>query len=238
MISADQFGKPFASIKGITLAVTVLFAAMAVCYAIFILFSVGELVVPQEVEFDDEGSVSVFVMLIGLVALLHIPVWLGGIVVFLVWIYKAYKNLEPLQASGLSHSPGWAVGWWFIPFANLVKPFQVMKEIWVESDPEYEAELAFLPTTLSAPAIMGLWWATFLAGNILGRIAERMLPIDGAVSSTYFYFFIISNALHVISLVAVITIIRDISDRQEKRQARLGMQVSDLPPPPSFDGRL
>jgi hypothetical protein len=233
MMSADQLSKPFASINGITLAVTLLFAAMAVCHTVFILFSVGELVVPREMEFD-EGPIAVFVVLIGLLALLHLPVWLGGIVVFLVWIYKAYKNLEPLQASGLSHSPGWAVGWWFIPFANLVKPYQVMKEIWVESDPEYESELAFLPTTLSAPAIMGLWWATFLAGNILGRIAERMVPIDGAVPSTYFYFFIISNALHLISLAAVVVIIRDISDRQEKRHLRLGIRPSDVPPPPRF----
>jgi heme/copper-type cytochrome/quinol oxidase subunit 2 len=68
-------------------------------------------------------SMPVAYALIGIVALFHIPLGIATIVFFLIWEYRAYKNLSALNAQNLEHSPGWAVGWWFIPFANLVKPF-------------------------------------------------------------------------------------------------------------------
>lgn len=49
------------------------------------------------------------------------------------WIYFSGKNVRALGATGLAISPGWAVGWYFIPIANLWKPYQAMKEIWQAS---------------------------------------------------------------------------------------------------------
>lgn len=53
-------------------------------------------------------------------------------------------------------SPGWAVGWYFVPFANLFKPLQAMKEIWLESNragTSYESR---------GSAILGWWWGLFV----------------------------------------------------------------------------
>ena len=38
-------------------------------------------------------------------------------------------------AGGLRYTPGWAVGWLFVPFANLVVPYFVFTEIWRNSIP-------------------------------------------------------------------------------------------------------
>jgi hypothetical protein len=57
-------------------------------------------------------------------------------ILFLIWFHRAYKNLRPLGAVNLTYSPGWAVGGFFVPFLNLVRPFQVMREIWKASDPK------------------------------------------------------------------------------------------------------
>jgi hypothetical protein len=54
---------------------------------------------------------------------------------FLLWTYRSYRHLSALSDRDLRFSPGWAVGWFFAPIMNLFRPYQVMKEIWEESDP-------------------------------------------------------------------------------------------------------
>ena len=51
-------------------------------------------------------------------------------VVILVWVHRANCNVRALGATRLKFTPGWAVGWFFVPIANLWKPFQAMLEIW------------------------------------------------------------------------------------------------------------
>jgi hypothetical protein len=55
-------------------------------------------------------------------------------ITFLKWIYRAYKNIQGFGAEGLRFSPGWAVGYYFIPILSLIRPVQVMSEIWRASD--------------------------------------------------------------------------------------------------------
>jgi Domain of unknown function (DUF4328) len=55
-------------------------------------------------------------------------------IAFLKWIYRAYKNIKGFGAEGLRFSPGWAVGYYFIPILSLIRPVQVMNEIWRASD--------------------------------------------------------------------------------------------------------
>lgn len=89
-------------------------------------------------------------------------------VLFLKWIHRANLNARSLGAKDLRFSPGWAVGWYFIPFMNLVRPYQAMKEIWQASkNPENWS-------TEPAPPILGWWWALFLVSGFLGQTALRM----------------------------------------------------------------
>jgi hypothetical protein len=55
------------------------------------------------------------------------------VVIFCIWIYRANYNARQLGATDMKFSPGWAVGWYFIPIANLWKPYQAMCEIWQAS---------------------------------------------------------------------------------------------------------
>jgi hypothetical protein len=59
----------------------------------------------------------------------------GSIVAFCLWTHRVYRNLPALGARGLRYTPGWAVGWLFVPFANLVVPYFVFAEIWRNSIP-------------------------------------------------------------------------------------------------------
>ena len=55
---------------------------------------------------------------------------------FLLWTYRSYRHLSALSDRDLRFSPGWAVGWFFVPIMNLFRPYQVMKEMWRKSTPE------------------------------------------------------------------------------------------------------
>ena len=52
------------------------------------------------------------------------------VVSFLMWNHRVSRNLRSLSARGQRFTPGWAVGWWFVPIMFYFHPYQVMAEIW------------------------------------------------------------------------------------------------------------
>jgi hypothetical protein len=117
------------------------------------------------------------------------------------WIYRASLNAHAL-GSEMTISPGWAVGWYFVPFANLVKPFHAMREIWLashESDGSFEERVP----------ILGWWWGLWIVTNILSNAAWRLgeLGVGPTVD-------MIAAGLNVPLCVILITIMRDIESSQ------------------------
>lgn len=103
-----------------------------------------------------------------IVSAVRFVTYVATVVVFAIWIYRTNHNARQLGAAGMRFSPGWAVGWYFIPIANLWKPYQAMKEIWQAS---------------AAPAqwqeqprgeVLPWWWTFFLLSRFLGNAAFRM----------------------------------------------------------------
>ena len=95
-----------------------------------------------------------------LIAFVYSITYLALAVAFLMWIYRATKNLAVIHRSEQLISPGWAVGWWFIPIANLWKPYQATTAIWTGSD----------PNSSRAPRIMLVWWGAWLLSELIGKI--------------------------------------------------------------------
>jgi hypothetical protein len=83
------------------------------------------------------------------------------------WIYNAACNARALGANGLQITPGWAVGWYFIPFMCLFKPFQGMEEIWKgsASPASWQAQ--------NTPVLLRLWWGAWLLTNLVGAVVSR-----------------------------------------------------------------
>lgn len=49
-------------------------------------------------------------------------------------------NLIAFNVERLRYTPGWAMGWFFIPFANAVMPPIVLTKIWKASTPNGQAD--------------------------------------------------------------------------------------------------
>ena len=91
------------------------------------------------------------------------------VVFFIRWFRRAYNNLQSMHVP-LSFSEGWAAGAWFVPFLNLVRPFQIMKEIWYETQRIYPHRFPVIETSV----MVGWWWTLYLAMNIGNNIVFRM----------------------------------------------------------------
>jgi hypothetical protein len=71
-----------------------------------------------------------------------------------------------LGAERLEFTPGWAVGWFFIPFASLWMPFRAVREIWCRShDPRDRRNCP------SGSVLVGVWWTCWIADNLLASFS-------------------------------------------------------------------
>jgi hypothetical protein len=92
----------------------------------------------------------------GIVGLLQSGLGVVTAITFLKWVYRAYKNVQGFGAEGLRFSPGWAIGYYFVPILSLIRPVQVMSEIWRASyDPRNWPR---------SPGswLIAAWWTLFL----------------------------------------------------------------------------
>ena len=88
-------------------------------------------------------------------------------ILFLRWIYLSYINSILTGAKNMNFSPGWSVGWFFIPLMNLFMPFRVMKEIWKTSRNSQDW------TSLETPKIIITWWFLYLFSQFATQVSFR-----------------------------------------------------------------
>ncbi len=106
------------------------------------------------------------IMLLGL---LQFVIVVGTFVVVAMWIYRMAWNARYFAGTHhMEYTPGWAVGWYFIPIATLWKPYQAMKEIWRASDDPERMRLVSIPFWLP------LWWCLWLLNNILSNVSAQL----------------------------------------------------------------
>jgi hypothetical protein len=155
-------------------------------------------------------------------------VYLAAVIAFLRWISRVYRNLPALGPRQLSFTSGWAVGAWFVPFLNLVRPFQIVREAWWISATPSEATQAMPGFTPRTPALVGLWWGVFLASAVVGRIAfsvaRRAESIPQLLDASYFT--IAADVTTAAAALLAIGVIRIISRYQDAAIAPGRSEVS------------
>jgi hypothetical protein len=86
-------------------------------------------------------------------------------ILFICWIYQAYARPFP-EPSALRKSRGWAIGGWFIPFANYVIPYRVVQGV--------NAASARPPRPDSS--LVMWWWGSWVTFSVLGLVARGATP--------------------------------------------------------------
>jgi hypothetical protein len=99
-------------------------------------------------------------------------------IIFLKWIYRSYKNIQGFGAQGLRFSPGWAVGYYFIPILSLIRPVQVMSEIWRASDDPRDW------SKRPGSWLIASWWTLFLVYTGITQVSLE-LAIQASTSDQW-----------------------------------------------------
>src|SRR5581483_6240492 len=64
----------------------------------------------------------------------------------------------------------WAVGWFFVPVANLIRPYQVLREVCANSNPRSEASSGRTWVDGCGPLVIKLWWCCSLLALLPGLV--------------------------------------------------------------------
>jgi hypothetical protein len=149
-----------------------------------------------------------FVIAYGLAAILYLLTLVPYLVLFLMWVHRANRNAQTLS-KGMEVSPGWNVGWFFVPFASLYKPFQGLDQVWrVSADP-----IGW--RGLDAPRLLRWWWGFFLTSNFTGtlsNLASKTMTAGGQTAASVITIICFASALT--AGVLAIQMIRRVTDLQ------------------------
>jgi len=152
--------------------------------------------------------------------LVTIPLSIFTLILFLIWFYRAYRNLPALGATELRFTPRWAVIWWFIPIFNFWKPYQVTVEIMKSSDSTVGRTDSATRKLMDRPNLVLIWWIySFVAVAIsfgalywlgLGRLSNASIVESSFVDLPS----LVVSVSGAIGTGLVILVIREITKRQ------------------------
>ncbi len=162
----------------------------------------------------------------------HIYIVLFNIttILFCIWIYRAHRNLPSLGASGLKYSPWWAVGGFFIPFLNLVRPLQVTTEIWKASDPITDINDSVTWQSAPTSPFIISWWVLFLIlisgllGNLILRLSLQAETLGEMLTKSWVAF--ATDIVEIPTAILLILVIRNIDLRQAKKNQLLITRIT------------
>ena len=144
-------------------------------------------------------------LVIGLVQLAA-AIFIG--IIFLMWVYRMCRNAHSIENAKLDITPGWAVGWYFVPVANLWKPYQAMKET-------YEAFI----NRENDSMILPLWWFAWIVASIMARVSTRFATetdtLDQIMTGVQVTIItdVIAVFLDVVAILMVVTVSRACNER-------------------------
>ena len=165
------------------------------------------------------------------IAFSYLGVFIVSGILILKWIYRANQNARQFGAKDMAFSPGWSIGFYFIPIVSLWKPYQAMKEIWQASQNPSNWPVE------KVSSILGIWWFFWIANSVVGQAVFRMSRRAEEISEIM-NVNLVSQASEVISIpLALVTwlLIKKVSAAQLAMRDQTSEQqetdeVSDLEP--------
>lgn len=175
---------------------------------------------------------------VGGAVVLVIVLMAATLVVMIVWMFRAAKNIQALSRTGATWGPGWTIGGWFIPGAWWVLPFIVASELYKGSDPERTVGNQWR-TTKGNPMVwmwMACWIIAGIAWIALPRDLGNPATLEDTLRDQRTVGFVVAVFL-LLSTVFAIGFIRSTTKRFDEAlvnaQQAASSQASHMAPAPS-----
>lgn len=147
-----------------------------------------------------------------IIGIIYLIVYVISGITFIRWFRRAYYNLH-LKAETLSFTEGWAAGCWFVPIISLYRPYQIMKELYQETQTLLSKNDENYVQNLNTNSI-GWWWTLWIIASFLGqfifRYSLKAETIDELITTT-----IASIAASIIGIPLAIITVKVIKDYAE-----------------------
>ncbi|MGW2016222.1 DUF4328 domain-containing protein [Streptomyces sp. NPDC001927] len=156
---------------GLSYAVVALLAALAVADAALFVAALDVRLLMTGSPEDRPDASKFGHMGVDVVSVFQVLIQLALIVVFLVWFFRVRKNAGVFAPDVHRGGPGWAIGAWFVPIANLWWPRSVAAGIWRASrrdpygDGKGEGE---------SFALLNWWWVCWVLADVMSFFATSV----------------------------------------------------------------
>ncbi len=149
----------------------------------------------------------------GVLAGIQFVLLIGAGVSFIALLWRMVRNgaiLTPGKAKRKTH---WAITGWFVPFLNLVRPYDMVKQAWATTPVRGGGPIFEEP-----PSYFKAWWWFFIASGFADRIVAR-LQINGTTTmrqlSNEAIWTLVAQTLTVNAGIACILVLRALTTRQD-----------------------
>jgi hypothetical protein len=139
-----------------------------------------------------------------------------GVALF-AWLARVVENIPPLTGYTPRRSPREAIGWWFVPIASWLVPYQIVDDaiVRLRTSPPRGAE-----------RLVGPWWITFilmLGSSYVTLLAARSTVYTLDAVRAAFTVRLATDVVYVVGGVLLFLIVREMERRSEQRAAALDL---------------
>jgi hypothetical protein len=213
-------------LRGRANAVTVTFLAIVLMYAVAVWSGLLELQLmnriiagTQVTDAELASNDSRQQVIDGLVLLL----FAAGAIVFIGWLWAAYKNIDVVAPSERRYSESWAIFGWFVPILALVRPMKIVNDVWYAGRKD--------PVDAQPSGLVLFWWCFWLLLWLLGIVARS--SADAATPEDFrtgTIIFLIGDSVSIVAALLAIAVVRRLTKRLDEKAAAV--------PPPAPEGRF
>lgn len=122
----------------------------------------------------DEADSHASVMVYGLAALANLGVVLIAAVCFILWFYRAYKNLDHITNLPRVYGDSWTAWGFIVPILSLYRPYAIMDEIRDRTEYRWDEQPGNFGDLQRPEARVKLWWALYLAKVLVESFTARL----------------------------------------------------------------
>lgn len=208
--------RSYASVRGLTIATTIAFGALAFIDVVAVFSQLMQISFLNRAWRGDVTGAAANDFRQSAVALISTTCSWVTVVLFLVWMSRAHRNLPAIltRPVSLDYSPLSVVLWWFCPIISLYAPYAAMREIDRYSHPGG-------PKAVSA-ALPQLWWALFLFRNFNGLFVLFASLPGGSTREEIFarlyrvtWLALLGNCISIVAILPAVLIIWRITRHQQ-----------------------
>lgn len=153
----------------------------------------------------------------------------GTFIAMLAWLSRSVDNTPHLLGGTPKQSPRWSIGWWFIPFANLVMPYRAMVDVDRRNAQGVAAPIRGLILT---------WWLVGIVAATIDNVVSRIPTETIEALRSWFVFAGVTEIPTIAALVLQVIVVRRIQRNADERARHISEAAPALGHDPPSDPPL